>query len=267
MTQLADPGLPWFDADGAMVGAADFARGLTELGVVDGDVLFAHSDLSTFGKLAIDSRQDLMEGFCAVILNAIGPRGTLVMPTFTYSFCKGEVFDVERTKSTVGALTEYFRTRDDVVRTQQPIFAASIWGHEKASYLDIGHDAFDEASIFGKLHQRKGKILFIGVPFQLACTYVHYIEQSCGVPYRYMKTFTGTGRTGAGESLQSCTYFVRRLDQNVTTNLSRFEAQLLQTGVLRQASVGVGHLWLADAAKLYQAGCNALATDIRAFLE
>lgn len=31
------------------------------------------------------------------------------MPTFTYSFCKNEIYDKLNSKSTVGVLTEYFR--------------------------------------------------------------------------------------------------------------------------------------------------------------
>lgn len=256
-----------FDADGVAVSAADFQRGLAALGVARGDVVFAHSDLATFGKLVIEDRECLMELICSALMSAVGEEGTLLMPTFTYSFCKSEVFDVDRTKSTVGALTEHFRRRPGVVRTQHPIFSAAIWGRAKAEYLNIGRDSFDENSIFAKLRRHQAKILFVGVPFRLACTYVHYIEQSYGVPYRYLKTFSGTLRTSAGDTAKWCTYYVRHLDQNVNTDLSRFEQRLLQLGVLRRTQVGAGHVWVAGAEELYEEGRRLLAENVRGFLE
>jgi aminoglycoside 3-N-acetyltransferase len=33
------------------------------------------------------------------LIKKIGPKGTLLFPTFNYAFCKGEDFDYNRTKS------------------------------------------------------------------------------------------------------------------------------------------------------------------------
>ena len=260
-------GPSFFEADGVEVGYRDFERALATLGVREGDILCVHSDIATFGKLLVDDRSFVMERICRSLVDAVGSSGSVIMPTFTYSFCNGEVFDVGNSRSTVGALTEYFRLRPDAIRTKHPLFSVAIWGHDKEWFLDVGRDSFDEDSIFGKLHARNAKILLLGVPFRLACTYVHYIEQRHAVPYRYLKEFKGIVKIGGQEIPTSCTYNVRYLDRNINTDLSRFEVRLLGSGIMRSDRIGCGDVQIVEAEALFEDGRRLLDQDIYGFLE
>jgi aminoglycoside 3-N-acetyltransferase len=74
---------------------------------------------------------------------------------------------------------------------------------------DLSKDSFDAGSIFGRLHRSRRKLVFFGASFQ-ACTFLHYVEQMHGIPYRYMKTFSGRIGDGAEEYEDSYAYLLRR---------------------------------------------------------
>lgn len=81
---------------------------LKQIGIQKGDILYMHSEMYNFGIPLIAPRQ-LFSNIINCIFETIGKEGTLIMPTFTYSFCKNEVYDKLYSKSTVGVLTEHFR--------------------------------------------------------------------------------------------------------------------------------------------------------------
>ncbi len=75
------------------VSGEDMLRGLQAIGVKEGDVIFVHSDMSAFGKIAAEGSAQLLGNLVETLRRAVGETGTLVMPTFSYSFCKNEPFD------------------------------------------------------------------------------------------------------------------------------------------------------------------------------
>lgn len=82
-------------------------------GIKSGDTVLIHSDLKTlFRKYRkqekLFSLQDILESFQI----AVGSSGTLLFPLFNFDFTKGVAFDMRRTPSQMGALTEAARTRD-----------------------------------------------------------------------------------------------------------------------------------------------------------
>jgi aminoglycoside 3-N-acetyltransferase len=245
---------------------SDFFNALKTAGINNNDIVFVHSDISVFGKLCNFGRNFLFDTLIGAIKEAVGIGGTILMPTFSYSFCNNEKFDVHNTKSTVGVLTEHFRNQPDVKRTIHPIFSISIWGKYQKKFLDIGKDSFGKKSVFYKLHKMNGKIIFFGASFG-SCTYIHYIEQTHGIPYRYLKTFRGKIRDYDREYDDECTYFVRYLNKTIITDLSRFERHLLMKGLMEEVKVGTGKILIVDADVLFKEGYKLLDKDIYFFLK
>ena len=244
---------------------SDFVDSLKSVGINRSDVIFVHSDISAFGKLCVFDREFLFDILIDAMKMAVGEDGTIIMPTFTYSFCKNQNFDITNSKSIVGVLTEHFRKQPAVCRTNHPIFSVAIWGKYKKQLLQTGKDSFDKDSIFWKLHHLNGKIVFFGAPFQ-SCTYIHYIEQSHGVPYRFIKSFKGKIKGGNREHLDVCTYFVRHLDRNIITDLSRLERYLLEMGYMREVRLGSSKILMIEADILFNEGTRLLEQDINFFL-
>lgn len=246
----------------------DIVNALHCANIKQGDIIFIHSDVSVFGKLGeIRDKDKFLGTILGAFKEAVGQQGTIIMPTFTYSFTKGETYCPETTPSTVGVLTEFFRKQNDVVRTIHPIFSAAIWGKDKAYFSEeLSKDSFNDDSIFGKLRKKEGKLVFFGVNLQ-AMTFLHHIEQIHGVPYRYMKSFKGKIKVGDKEYEDSYTYYVRYLDKNVISDTSKFESYLLGCDLLREVKLGYGIIKVAKSNDIFDAGYKLLDQDIFFFLK
>lgn len=257
---------PLYKTSGGVIYPANIATGLTKLGLQQGDVVFVHSDISAFGKMASFDAEYLLGSLIRCFMNAVGASGAVIMPTFTYSFCKGEVYDPAESKSTVGILTEFFRNHPDVKRSKHPIFSVAVTGRHQEYLLDTGKDSFGENSIFDKLRKVNGKIIIFGSSFITSCTYLHYVEQSFGVPYRYLKTFTGEIRDNGKVYEDYATFYVRYLDRIVKLDTNRFEQYLLETGLMQAVSLGEGHIQAVSAQDFFLAGQSLLQKDPYFFL-
>jgi len=256
-----------YQSNGKFIYRHDIVKALKKLGIKKGDVIFVHSDVSVFGKLCSFDRNFILSSLVEALKESVGENGTLIIPTFTYSFCRDEVYDVDKSMATIGALPEFFRKQPGVIRTNHPIFSVGIWGENKNEFANIGKDSFGKDSIFGKIHKNKGKIVILGPPFKTSITFNYYVEQSYGVPYRYMKTFKGKIRKGDKEYEDKFTYFVRYLNKKVVTNIQRFKEHLIEKGVLNKVKLGDGEILMVESDKWYEEGFNALDKDLFFFLK
>ncbi len=255
-----------FEDEGELIEFGDVVSALKEVGIENGDIIFVHSDVSVFGKLCLLEREKFMGLLVGAIKESVGDDGTVIMPAFSYSFCEGEVYDPENSKSTVGALTDFFWRLPDVRRTIHPIFSVAVFGKGGDYFADVGKDSFDEASIFAKLREKNAKILFFGAPFQ-SCTFIHHIEQMHKVPYRFMKTFKGKVKLSGKEYDEEATYLVRKLDGSVITDLSRFEDYLIGNESMKRVGLGKGKLLMIESNRLFEEGFKVLDKDVRFFLK
>jgi aminoglycoside 3-N-acetyltransferase len=266
---MIDNGLapvPLFNTNGEQIFGHDFETALQTIGIKKGDVLFIHSDLTKFGNLLSFNRNQLLETLIQVFKRCVGDKGSLIMPTFSYSFCKNEIFDVEKTKSTTGVLSEYFRKQPSTQRTIQPIQSCAVWGYDQKSLLLIDKDTFGEKSIFENLFKLKGKIVYFGTSF-LISTFNHHIEQMHGVPYRYMKSFKGIISNDNMQYNDEFTFYVRPTDRNVISDSSRFGEYLSDGGYLRKVNIGEGTIETIDSDILFHEGYKKLDEDIFYFLK
>jgi aminoglycoside 3-N-acetyltransferase len=256
--------VPLYRVDGREITRQDFIDGLAAAGVDRGDVCFVHSSVIAFGKPAAPAKV-VMGQLVEALQEAVGPEGTIVMPTFTFSFCKDKVYDPARSKSLVGALTEYFRKCPDVVRTGHPIFSVAIWGKHRDELASVGKDSFGEDTIFAKLHALGGKLMLYGSPFPP--TFKHYVEQCHGVPYRFMKTFQGKIQEGDAVREDEATFYVRHLDRNVVSDATRLEKRLESQGLIREAAVGGGRIRVMSATEFHDVVWSMLDEDIFSLLK
>lgn len=159
-----------------MVTKEQIKAGLSELGLRAGDVVVMHSSLSSFGKVAGGA-----ETVVNAVLEALGPTGTLVVPTFHY---EPGIFDHENTPSIVGAITEEVRGRRDAIRSHHPTHSvAAIGPLAEAITEDVEkHDPFGRGSALYKALMVGGKILQLGVTHTTNST-IHVAEELANVPY------------------------------------------------------------------------------------
>tara|TARA_B100000214_G_C23908274_1_gene599966 strand:- start:300 stop:1052 length:753 start_codon:yes stop_codon:yes gene_type:complete len=163
---------------------------LKKANIKKGDIILCHSNLGFFGKpKGIKNPNSLCRLFFKSFMNVLGEDGTLIVPTFSYSFFKKEKFIVN-TKSEMGIFSEYVRNLTKSKRSMDPNFSVSVYGKNKEYFCDtILNNTYDDESFFGKFHKKNGKIVTLNF---LGSTILHYYERKLKVPYRFDKKFFGT---------------------------------------------------------------------------
>jgi len=193
---------------------------------------------------------------------AIGRGGTLVMPAFSYSFTKGEPFDICNTPSAVGIVAERFRTLPGVRRTSDPIFSFACRGQRAQELCTIPlKECFGAESVLATLHRLNAYIICMGCSLSRA-TFVHYVETAHGVDYRYKKTFSGTVISPGREASEcSVVYNVRDLTRRSDTDLRRLQKRLADNGKMRTVEVGRSRIMAVTAREFFDTAWKMLDED------
>lgn len=155
-------------------------RTFSDIGVCSGDNLVVHSSLRSLGR--ISGGADVVVD---ALLSVIGRSGNLVVPTFNYSRPAPEpYFDINRTPSRCGVLTEVVRLRAESIRSMHPTHSVSVIGPDAAEITvdHFKHRAFGIGSPIDRLaHNFNGKILLLGVNHTSNST-IHLAEEYVGLP-------------------------------------------------------------------------------------
>lgn len=236
----------------------DLTAALQEAGLESRDLILVHSAMSGLG---------LVEGgadtFIGAFREVLTPSGTLAMPTFTVRGSmleyarSGEVFDVLRTPSQTGKLTETFRQRPGVLRSLHPTHSVAALG-PRAVWLTEGHHRcqtpFGPGSPFARLIEAGGKILCIGVEISYITSYHAFEDQTPNFPEQvYLPgTFTLPVVDAEGHPKEVVTRLhdpelsVRRIEKRPEV-LKQIGDYLRETGRLKSIGVGKGFVHLIGA--------------------
>ena len=112
------------DSDGRIYSAQDIYASLRDIGADDCDCLFIHSDVMFGSPLPGFKRREYL-GTLYQVVESLGVKH-IIVPTFTYSFCNNEDYDVLESKTSMGAFNEYVRKLDGRYRTLDPLLSVSV---------------------------------------------------------------------------------------------------------------------------------------------
>ena len=241
----------------------DVTDALLSIGVGPGSIAFVHSDAivaAQFSPMPSEQRLDLL---IQAMEAAIGPSGTLVIPTFSYSFTKAETFDVLHTPSSVGMVSERFRVLPGVCRSADPIFSVACKGPRAEELCGLPvNECFGPTSVFAALHEMNAQIIDLGCSMSRGGTFVHYVETVHGVDYRYNKVFSGKTILANGQSSEcSVIYNVRDLNRRSDADLRRLQERLTREKKLRTAELGRSRIHTVSARDLFDTACTMLDED------
>jgi aminopeptidase-like protein/aminoglycoside N3'-acetyltransferase len=246
----------------------DLVNGLKQTGLLPGDiVLFQVSHLSLGPEECSASGREMCEFLYSTMREVVGSEGTILLPAYSFSFCRNEDFDVQSTPSIQGAwsssleVIEYFRSLPGAVRSTDPIHSVTGLGPGAENLLaGLPNTSYGKDCLHERLMKAGGKICGIGVSLAEA-SFLHYVEESVGVPFRYKKLFTG--RIGQNGNLRKQGWIssVPIRAANGLPDGTRLEKMARSEGRCRVAAVGLGEVVSIDCRNFYELIRREIARD------
>ncbi len=239
-------------------------RDLISLGVRPGDLLMVHSSLRSLGF--VDGGPETVVD---ALLQALGPQGTLVVPTFTYPTAGNPefVFDPIHTPSQMGAISEAVRCRPQARRSIHLAHSiAAIGPLAETIATSGGASGWDAESPMRQVFDRNGRYLLLGVPYQ-NLTAMHLCEVWLGLPYRQPRTSEGRMRQPNGSTTPLISIGTPPLPGHAGSDYNRLGQRMEDAGLVRRGPVGNAIARLLNAHDLRAASRDLTRHDPNGFLQ
>lgn len=229
-------------------GPVELATCLRELGVLPGDSVMLHSAFSAhFGF------SGSIEELTNVVLDAVGPSGNLLMVSLPYRtssleyLSKLKQFDVRKTPSMMGLVSEYFRRRPDVVRSLHPTHPILVHGPNAESIIAAHPTCLypcGPGTPFDRLLALDGKVVFFNVEFAVF-TFFHYLEHLVhgDLPFRlYTDQPTVVPMIDRHGECTAVTTYVYSREAIQRRRFPVLEAELRRRGLIKSRRIGNGEV-------------------------
>lgn len=159
-----------------------------DLGIEKGDTLFIHSSFKSLGPVEGGARTVV-----SALEAAVGRDGLILMPSFSLLPSREErieAWDMKKTPSTVGWLTEFFRQMSDTYRSDHYSHAVAARGkgakafvadHRRREGYESPWDQYPWGKTYGthspmfRAYATDAKLLMLGVDYE-SSTYAHFVE-------------------------------------------------------------------------------------------
>jgi aminoglycoside N3'-acetyltransferase len=241
-------------SDRREIGREEVAAQLRALGVEEGGVLLVHTSFRAVRPVEGGPR-----GLIEAIREALGPRGTLVMPSWTGD--DEAIFDPRTTPASadLGVVADTFWRLPGVVRSDHPFALAAAGPRaERVTADPLPLPPHTPESPVGRVHDLDGQVLLLGVGHD-ANTTLHLAELLSGVPYRVPKHVTvlregRPARVEYGENDHCCERFALA------------DGWLRARGLQREGQVGHAPARLARSRDVVAVALERLAGDPLVFL-
>lgn len=239
-----------------------FADTLREIGFVPGATVMVHSSMDELSR-RVPGLNALQ--LVRTLRELVGEQGTLLMPTFPFVGRQihyvdaVDEFDVRRTPSRVGLVTEVFRRSPGVVRSLHPTHSVAAWGRHAGDLVASHHlgTAFGETSPFFRLQEHDGLVVGLGVGLREGFTILHVAEEL----HPRVRSLVFDPRPRRMRLVEDSTvlpYDLLPLRANVTRDLKRMEKLFRADGTLLYTVRGGLLFSCARAERFIQRGLELL---------
>jgi aminoglycoside 3-N-acetyltransferase len=196
------------------------------------------------------------------LLQIVGPDGHLLMMSMPYrgssqSYAESNpLFDVRRTPSAMGLISEVFRRRPDVVRSLNPLHPIIACG-PMAAWLTLDHEktaySCGKGTPFERFLNMDGKFLFFDAPYA-SLTFMHYVEDYFRerVPLAVYDPAPATLRVKDCSSAEfTVQQFFFSEEARARRNFGVVEEALRNQAAIRSARIGNTRLLLVGARQVF----------------
>ena len=229
-----------------------FVEALKSCGMRRGDTVFTHSNIGYFGIPEEGNTQKaVFDTIFGAFIDVIGEEGTLVVPTFTLSFCKGLIFNPDESPSFCGLFAETVRQLPGSYRSEDPLFSVAAFGKQARTLTaGVSEECFGSNSFWERFRSCNGVIC--NMNFDAGSTFIHYVEHSLSVPYRFDKLFTGKILKNGNLQKSAVIFFCQDLSNpDTVASFELFDELARKKQLVRSASIGRGSITVLNVADTY----------------
>lgn len=231
---------------------------LKSIGIEKGDDILIHMSYKSMGYV-----EGGFDTFFEALKASVGDRGTLLFPTLSYRFVTADnpVFDVNTTASNVGAFSNYFMKRNNVVRSLNPTHSVAAYGlrqeeYTKKHYLD--NEPVGENSPFAILPRFGGKVLMLGCGIKCN-TSMHGVEEYVRVPYVLSAVTRKYTLIDYHDNVTRKDYYYH--DMIKGHNRAQRYDRLYDLMEYKRGSILNAEAFLIDAPTMWRVGADKMKTD------
>lgn len=225
---------------------SDLISFLAEMGVTSGRTVFVQSGMLSFIEAArIVTPKNLPQLILDCLVEAVGERGTIVMPGFTTNCArKGLPFDLSQTASDSGSLVEYMRKKPGTFRSLHPVNSVIACGNLAESLTKgVSAGSYSWDSPFDRMASCDTVVLCMGMETNLSNSFSHYAETKSSLPYLYNKVLDYIRVSVNGLPVTKQFYMtVRYFDFDIQPDRKRHDQVMRESGCMRFAEWGGGNL-------------------------
>ncbi len=237
---------------------SDFAEILSgELRLSEGDTVYVHSSVDQL-NLGFPFYRIL-----PLLQAAVGPRGNVLFPTYpnrgrtsSYEYlAQGHVFDVRRTPSYTGLLTEFARRQRGASRSLHPTKSVCAVGPDAEELTATHHLSpypYDRPSPYYKLVERGAKIVGLGVRTTYL-SFVYVIDDALkeDAPVRVYAPRLFAARCIDADGRERVVETYAHDMRNVVHDIPRFIREHVPAEVCQDLTVKGMKFFRADARRLF----------------
>ena len=216
----------------------DIRKGLEALGVRSGMRIMVHSSLKSFGWVEGGAHAAIH-----ALMEAIGPQGTLLMPSFNHSAPFGAdgpgFYDPRETPTSNGRIPDTFWRMPGVYRSLNPTHPYAAWGRDAERYTRHHHLTLTmgEDSPLGLLARDGGYQLNLGTTHATS-TAKHLAETMRRVPCLGYRTEAYPVRLPDGRIVEHRTWGWRERNCPLNDSGKFIEAEMERLGLQKKGMVG-----------------------------
>ncbi len=237
---------------------------LAEMGIRHDDTLMVHSSMKSMG--AVDGgAETVLDALCEYLCD-----GLLVMPTHTWHTINDEhsTFDPATEPSCTGILGTLLLNRPGAVRSLHPSHSVAAYGKDAERFVENEQYVTTPCAregCMGKLLDRGGRILFIGVPLTKN-TFIHGVEEWNGIENRLSEPSPRYIVMPNGSVFLASMCSHKSPAGDISLNYGKLEKPFLKLGAATEGRLGDARCVLCDCRKMLIITSQLLIRDPDLFL-
>lgn len=224
----------------------DLKLQIKNLGIKSNDTLMIHSSMKSIGQVE-GGADTVLDAFIEFLAD-----GLLIFPTHTWKRLEDDytLYQPETEPSCVGLLTNLFLKREGVLRSLHPTHSVAALGKDAEKFIE-GEEQFDtpcnRSGCYGKLYDRKAKILFLGCDLNHN-TYLHGVEEWNKIPNRLADKYRILNIKMPDGSIKSRPMYCHYSSAgDISEHYGKMEHPFISTGISTKGKFGDAGCIVCDA--------------------